>query len=116
MNPAFRAWLLRILAPALFFLLLAAGWQWVALNLRSILPPLQAVAGDLLARPGFYAGNLWVTVQSALTGLVVGGGVAILLAVDTLPDMFRTAVTVSCWLGAASLLQPRVATAAIDAV
>ncbi len=34
-------------------------------------------------------------------------GMAMLLAVDTLPDMFRTAVTVSCWLGAASLLQPR---------
>jgi hypothetical protein len=37
-----------------------------------------------------------------------------LLAVDTLPDMFRTTTTVSCWIGAASLLNPRVRAAAID--
>jgi hypothetical protein len=37
-----------------------------------------------------------------------------LLAVDTLPDMFRTTATVSCWVGAASLLNPREHSAAID--
>jgi Na+/H+-dicarboxylate symporter len=40
-------------------------------------------------------------------------GMAMLLAVDTLPDMFRTTATVSCWVGAASLLTPRVQSAAI---
>jgi Na+/H+-dicarboxylate symporter len=41
-------------------------------------------------------------------------GMAMLLAVDTLPDMFRTTATVSCWVGAASLLKPQVQSAAID--
>jgi len=41
-------------------------------------------------------------------------GMAMLLAVDTLPDMFRTTATVSCWVGAASLLKPRGPSSAID--
>lgn len=72
---------LRLLAPALFFLLLAIGWQWVAFNLKSILPPLETVAADIAARPGFYAGNLWVTLQAALIGFALGGGIAFVLAV-----------------------------------
>jgi Na+/H+-dicarboxylate symporter len=42
------------------------------------------------------------------------GGMAMLLAVDTLPDMFRTTATVSCWVGAASLLTPRGPSTAIE--
>ena len=41
-------------------------------------------------------------------------GMAMLLAVDMLPDMFRTAATVACWLGAASLLKTRAQSATID--
>jgi len=80
MSFSLRRLSVRVLAPILFFLVLAACWQWVAFNLKSILPPLQAVAGDLLARPGFYAANLWVTLQSALAGFAIGCVVAILLA------------------------------------
>ena len=72
---------LRVAAPLLLFLLLAAGWEWVALNLKSILPPLQSVAADMAARPGFYLSNLWVTVQAALAGFAIGGGLAFVLAV-----------------------------------
>jgi Na+/H+-dicarboxylate symporter len=43
-------------------------------------------------------------------------GMAMLLAVDTLPDMFRTTATVSCWVGAASLLNPREHSAAIEGI
>ncbi|MDR3475991.1 MAG: ABC transporter permease subunit [Devosia sp.] len=93
MSISLRELSLRILAPALFFLLLAAGWQWVALNLKSILPPLQSVAGDFFSRPGFYLNNLWVTVQAALIGFAVGGGVAFLLAIAVIHFSFlRSAV------------------------
>ena len=81
MSHALRETALKFLAPLLFFVVLALGWQWVALNLKSILPPLQSVVADIAARPGFYLANLWVTVQAALLGFAAGGGLAFLLAV-----------------------------------
>lgn len=93
MSLSLKDVLLRILAPLLFFIILAAGWQWVALNLRSILPPLQSVAGDLASRPGFYLGNLWVTVQAAVIGFAIGSGIAFILAVAVIHFSFlRSAV------------------------
>ncbi len=69
-----------LLAPLLVFFLLFLGWQWIATNLRSILPPLQDVLGDFLSRPRFYGSHLLVTLHAALLGLLIGGGVAVLLA------------------------------------
>ncbi|WP_198931573.1 ABC transporter permease [Rhizobium rhizosphaerae] len=71
----------RLIAPLLVFLLLAAGWQWVAFNLKSILPSLQSVGLELLARPGFYLGHLWVTLSAALSGFAIGSAIGILLAI-----------------------------------
>ncbi len=72
---------MKIMAPTLMFLLLGAGWQWVAIDLKSILPPLDSVALDLCARPGFYLSNLAVTLISALTGFFAGCLLAVALAI-----------------------------------
>jgi len=90
---ALRGLSLRLLAPLLLFAVLAAGWQWVAFNLKSILPPLEAVAADIAVRPGFYLGNLSVTVEAALAGFAAGGGIAFVLAVAVIHFRFlRSAV------------------------
>jgi NitT/TauT family transport system permease protein len=69
-------------APAAFtFAALGLLWQFVAAHQRSILPSLGAVASDLVVRPGFYATNLGVTLGAALFGFVIGGVVAIALAI-----------------------------------
>lgn len=84
---------LQIAAPALLFVTFAILWQLVAFNFRSILPPLEAVGGDLAARPDFYLRNLWVTLSSALAGFVIGGSLAILLAIAMVHFAFvRSAV------------------------
>lgn len=70
----------RLLAPALTFLLLGLLWQLVAARQSAILPPLDAVAGDVVARPLFYLSNLTVTLSSALLGFAIGGIAAIALA------------------------------------
>ncbi|HZU64812.1 MAG TPA: ABC transporter permease subunit [Novosphingobium sp.] len=71
----------RLLAPAITFLLLGLAWQWVAGRHGAILPSLLDVAGDLAARPAFYAANVWTTASVALAGLVLGGLAAVLLAI-----------------------------------
>ncbi len=73
--------ILRLLAPLIVFGLLYLGWQWVALNLKSILPPFGNITAEFLDRPGFYFSNLWVTVQAALIGFAIGGISAIVLAI-----------------------------------
>jgi NitT/TauT family transport system permease protein len=74
----------KIVAPGAMFLLLGLLWQAVALHQKSILPPLGQVAGDLLARPGFYLSNLSVTLYAALIGFGFGGMIAIWLAVTVI--------------------------------
>ncbi|MFF5262807.1 ABC transporter permease [Actinomadura viridis] len=71
----------RVLAPVVLFALLGIGWQWVAAEQPSVLPPLGGVLGDLTAQPGFYLSNLRETLTSALIGGAAGIGVALLLAV-----------------------------------
>ena len=85
---------MRLLAPALMFLLLGAAWQLVAFNQRSILPPLDAVAADLLARPGFYLSNLWVTMYAALVGFALGALLALTLAITVIHFAFLRAAVV----------------------
>ncbi|MCA0920771.1 ABC transporter permease [Pseudooceanicola nanhaiensis] len=72
---------LQWLAPLAVFALLYLGWQAIAFNYRSILPPFGDVTGDFLSRPGFYGTNLLATLHAALTGFAIGSAVAILLAV-----------------------------------
>ncbi|OLP59319.1 nitrate ABC transporter permease [Xaviernesmea oryzae] len=71
----------RLLAPLVVFLLLGAGWQWVALNLKSILPPLGSVFLELAARPGFYLLHLWTTLSAALSGFAIGAAIGVILAI-----------------------------------
>ena len=73
--------LLHWLAPALLFFLIYLGWQWIALNFKSILPPFGALGAEFLSRPGFYFDNLLATLQAALTGFALGSGLALVLAV-----------------------------------
>jgi NitT/TauT family transport system permease protein len=84
----------RLWAPALTFLLLGAAWQLVAAHQKSILPPLDAVAGDLWSRPQFYLANLWVTVYAALIGFLFGSALALLLAITVIHFSFLRAAVV----------------------
>jgi proton glutamate symport protein len=57
--------------------------------------------------PGIPGGAIIVmTPMLAAVGVPLEG-MAMLLAVDTVPDMFRTAANVSAWLGAATMLRPQ---------
>lgn len=84
----------RVLAPALTFLLLGAAWQFIAVHQRSILPPLDGVASDLLSRPGFYLSNLRVTVYAALIGFLFGAALAVGLAISIIHFSFLRAAVV----------------------
>jgi NitT/TauT family transport system permease protein len=70
----------RWLAPLLLLLLLGTAWQYAAANLRSIVPPLEAIWADLSDRPQFYLGHLSVTLHAALLGFLIGGGIAVVIA------------------------------------
>lgn len=85
---------LIIVAPILVLLVVGIGWQLIAYNLKTILPPLEQVAQDFLSRPDFYASNLWVTLYAALMGFVIGGGIAIFLAVLIVHFAFLNAAIV----------------------
>ena len=74
---------------------------------------LNAIVVSMTA-PGIPGGAIIVMAPILTSAGIPLEGMAMLLAVDTVPDMFRTTATVSCWLGAASLLKPRVQSAAID--
>jgi proton glutamate symport protein len=67
-----------------------------------------------MTAPGIPGGAIIVMAPMLASAGIPLEGMAMLLAVDTLPDMFRTTATVSCWVGAASLLTPRGQSAAID--
>lgn len=71
-----------ILSPVAVFLLLGLGWQWVAYNIGSILPPLGKVAGEFINRPDFYLFHLGVTVYAGLAGFAIGAVTAVFLAVS----------------------------------
>lgn len=60
-----------------------------------------------MSTPGIPGGGIIVMAPMLASAGIPLEGMAMLLAVDMLPDMFRTASTVACWLGAASLLKPR---------
>ncbi|ADO42786.1 ABC transporter permease [Ketogulonicigenium vulgare] len=71
----------RIIAPLLVFGALYLGWEWVAQNLRSILPPFGDITAEFARRPLFYAVNLWATLSNALIGFAFGAGAAVILSV-----------------------------------
>jgi Na+/H+-dicarboxylate symporter len=66
-----------------------------------------------MTAPGIPGGAIIVMAPMLASAGIPLEGMAMLLAVDTVPDMFRTTVTVSCWLSAASLLKPRASSAAM---
>jgi len=74
---------------------------------------LNAIAVSMTT-PGIPGGAIIVMAPMLASAGIPLEGMAMLLGVDTLPDMFRTTATVSCWVGAASLLNPREHSAAID--
>ncbi len=89
-----------------------AGFYGVSLSSAQFaVLALNAIVVSMTA-PGIPGGAIIVMAPMLASAGIPLEGMAMLLAVDTLPDMFRTTATVSCWLGAASLLQPRVQTAA----
>ena len=91
-----------------------AGFYGVSLSSAQFaVLTLNAIAVSMTA-PGIPGGAIIVMAPMLASAGIPLEGMAMLLAVDTLPDMFRTTATVSCWVGAASLLNPRVQSAAID--
>jgi proton glutamate symport protein len=89
-----------VCALAGFYGVSLSSAQFAVLTLNSI-----AVS---MTTPGVPGGAIIVMAPMLASAGIPLEGMAMLLAVDTLPDMFRTAATVSCWLGAACLLKPRV--------
>ncbi len=83
--------LLTVGAPLLLFALLGALWQLTATSFKSILPPIQNVVEDVIGRPDFYLENLWITVQTALIGFLIGVAVALLLAIAIIHYRFLRA-------------------------
>ena len=67
---------------------------------------LSAVAVSLTV-PGVPGGAIIVMTPVLAALDIPVEGVAMLLAVDTLPDMFRTAANVTGWLAAGAILSPR---------
>ena len=93
MNLTIKQNIPRILAPLFVFALLFLGWQWIALNLKSILPPFGDIISEFSERPGFYFMNLNVTVQAALLGFAFGCLSAITLAIFMVYfDFLRAAI------------------------
>jgi proton glutamate symport protein len=91
-----------------------AGLYGVSLSSTQLVAlALNAMAVSMTA-PGIPGGAIIVMSPMLASAGIPLEGMAMLLAVDTIPDMFRTTVTVSCWLGAASLLKPRVQSAATE--
>ena len=82
--------------------------QFAALTLNAITVSMTA--------PGIPGGAIIVMAPLLNSVGIPPEGMAMLLAVDTLPDMFRTAATVSCWVGAASLFNPQSHSSAIERV
>lgn len=73
--------ILRVIAPVVMFGALFIGWQWIALNYKSILPPFGDIIDEFLSRPEFYFSNLWITVEAALIGFAFGCITAIILSI-----------------------------------
>ncbi len=72
---------LTIGAPVVLIGALLVGWQFVALNYKSILPPIERIIAEFVERPEFYITNLGITLSTALAGFAFGAIVAIVLAV-----------------------------------
>lgn len=91
-----------------------AGFYGVSLSSAQFAAlALNAIAVSMTT-PGIPGGAIIVMSPMLASAGIPLEGMAMLLAVDTLPDMFRTTLTVSCWLGAASLLKPQVPSATVE--
>jgi proton glutamate symport protein len=95
-----------VCALAGFYGVSLSSAQFAALILNAIVVSMTA--------PGIPGGAIIVMAPMLASAGIPLEGMAMLLAVDTLPDMFRTTTTVSCWVGAASLLNPRGQSVAIE--
>ena len=82
---------LTIAAPILLFALLALLWQWTASTFKTVLPPIQEIVADVMSRPEFYLMNLGVTLNSAMTGFLIGVTVALALAAAIIQFKFLRA-------------------------
>ena len=76
-----RRWRASVwLPPVVAVVVLVVVWQLVAVGHRYVLPRPRAVLLQLVHHPGSFAHSGWVTLSEALLGLVIGCGVAFLLA------------------------------------
>jgi NitT/TauT family transport system permease protein len=66
---------------AVMLALLAGLWQWGAVRLPYLLPPLGAVGDTLSRNPGYYLRNAGITLEESLIGLAMSFVAAFLLAV-----------------------------------
>jgi len=81
-NPFLRHLAVTILSPLVVFVILGIGWQWVAYNIGSILPPLGKVGAEFTTKPGFYLHHLSITLYAGLAGFAIGSVTSILLAIS----------------------------------
>ncbi|TDD81672.1 ABC transporter permease [Actinomadura rubrisoli] len=89
MNAAARPVIVRLrhaVPPLLTLVVLVAAWQVLSLGgLGSLVPSPAAVLGQMRDDADYYGPNAAVTMSSALQGYLWGNGIAIALALCTLP-------------------------------
>jgi len=72
----------RVWLPLVVMLAVLAGlWQWGAVTMPYLLPPLPDVGETLVSDLGYYLSNAMVTLMEAVVGLVIGFVAAFLIAV-----------------------------------
>ncbi|HET9690746.1 MAG TPA: ABC transporter permease subunit [Acidimicrobiales bacterium] len=82
-EPVAAAAARRVVPPLVLVAVLAAAWQLVAASNPYLLPRPSATLAQLADHPGTYLDTARATVVEAALGLLVGGAVAVALAVAT---------------------------------
>ncbi len=91
-----------------------ARFYQVPLSLSQLATVVLSAVAVSLTVPGVPGGAIIVMTPTLAALKIPVEGVAMLLAVDTLPDMFRTAANVTGWLAAGAILSPRSAPSGIQ--
>ena len=76
----------------------------VALHPAQLATIVVTVVATSLTVPGIPGGSIVVMAPVLASANIPAAGIGVLLAIDTIPDMFRTTANVTGWLAAASIL------------
>ena len=80
MNSATTSRARTVIAPIVFIALLVTAWQWVAYNLRSVLPKVEDMFAALVENLDMYLKGVGSTAWMAAVGFLIGTIIALILA------------------------------------